>query len=189
MKNGVVTLIALSLFVAAPAVLAKDDGKCKEKDVAGSYLISFPAQVQDPHAPPGNYLDRIYLTQINLNEDGNAMGYSTALPDLHISEGTNSPYIGSWACRKDGKLILSYFTGLYYPTGTGDIQLVATIRRSSLYEVVDKDTIMRVQAISRIYNTNEDPADPNGGYLDLANEDFGEFTYERLVPSDADLTP
>ena len=187
MKKRAIALIALFLVVSAPAFAGKKDGGCKDKDVVGSYLYSLTGvQVINPY-PPNDPLDRTYITQINLNEGGTALGYSTSFPDFLIASGTASPIMGSWACQKDGKLLLTYIYAGYDSTGTGDVALAFYVRGTSLYEVVDQDMIVRVQGVVRVYDPTEDPADPDGG--SLGSPSYTEIPYLRLSPSDADLTP
>ena len=192
-KRTLLSMAAVSLVLAVPA-LADGGGHghghghgCKMKDVAGSYtrLSQF-----DTGSGSQNY-----LFQLNLGSDGTAYQYWTGLPELMNTLGSGSPNVGSWKCE-DGRVLLNWILATYIPVEAtnpfnGDPELDITLLRHSrvtyLFDVVDDDTLVRVEAVARIYGPTEDPTDPNAGTLGTVST--VELQYDRLVPSDADLNP
>src|SRR5262249_49931016 len=116
----------------------------------------------------------------------------TAGLEFPINTGSQTPWIGSWICRSDGKLVVTLLRAFYNPIGPtapdttyADIQLGGYNRFSFLFSVENnKNLYRRVCDISN-YGANDDPTDPSGGTLGPLQTN--EVIYKRLVASDADL--
>ena len=114
LKRGFIALIALSLLIAGSAFAGKKDnpGECKDQKVVGSYTRVTDGTFTDSY---GNVIDRTYLRQLNLNAGGTALQQQSTPLDGLINIGAHSPWMGSWACRKDGKLLVNVQNALYQP--------------------------------------------------------------------------
>ena len=66
-----------------------------------------------------------------------------------------------------------------------DLFLFEHVRSTSLFSVMDANTLTRTQFRRRVYDPTEDPTDPTGGVLGHLNTNV--VVYKRLVASDADL--
>ena len=187
LKNVVFALVALLAFMVTPAFADKENEGCKTGKFVGSYTLALPNQDVFGN---GSVL-HTYLFQLNLHSDGTASQFNTAAPDFMINTGSTSPAIGSWTCRRDGKLVVTLIFGLYDPTGPtpnttyADIQLSAHFRSTYLFSVEDNNTLTRISRRNRVYTANQDPSDPNGGTLGHLSSAV--FVWKRLVASDADL--
>lgn len=181
----VIVTLALSAMAAMPA-LAQSAG-CRSGRFVGSYTLASPIDVFGDGS-----VSHTYVFQLTLHADGTAEEYWTGLPDYMINFGTGSPWIGSWGCRKDGKLVVTTLRANYLPIAAGgpvpppDIELVQTIRSTYLFKVTDDHTLTRVQARGRYYTPDQDPTDPSGGVLQT-NIDTTTQVFKRLAASDADL--
>jgi hypothetical protein len=133
-----------------------------------------------------------------LHADGIATQEFTGSPDVMLSGGEGTPFVGSWTCRKDGKLVVTMLTALYgtttdainHPTTVPDpppvdLFLAANSRVTYLFTVTDDNTLTRIQSRRRGYPPAADPTDPTGGTLGPLNTT--EVVYNRVVASDADL--
>jgi len=193
LKKSILFLVALSLFTAMP-LLAKDKAsKCKDKDVAGSYTRTlFGFGFEDDY---GVFQERVYVRQLNLNEGGTVHQVESTGQDAGLNFATRTEWNGSWECRKDGTLLATVFGAVLnpvpadaiFPGSVPDLYLATNVKTTYLFRVDDDNTLTLIQAVARIYDMTEDPLDPLAGTLGV--EDFDEYTYTRLVPSDADLTP
>jgi len=189
-------LLALSVFMAIPA-FAQGNGNagCKNGKFVGSYthLDTFP----DLWGDASGVIHQT-IRQLNLHSDGTATEEHTWAPDVMLSLGTVSPYVGSWTCRQDGRLVVTVIFALYGPTTDAinhpstvpapppvDIFLFQHNRTTSLFSVTDANTLTRIQARTRRYAATEDPSDPTGGVLRPLST--VPLVYKRLVASDADL--
>ena len=178
-------LITLSIFLAAPALASG----CRNGHFVGSYTSS-------PNAPNDLFGDgtviHTFVYQLTLNSDGTANQYWTGLPDYFITLGTGSPWIGSWKCRNDGKLVVTLLTAGYVPVEpsannpTNDVELNFHARTTYLFTVDDDNTVTRIQSRSRVYAPDQDPSIETGGTLNPISNATVQF--KRLVASDADLT-
>ena len=185
-KKTLFSLVVLSLTLVVPAFAAGNGHGCNVKKVAGSYTR--PSQV-DVGSGPQNY-----VFQLNLNADGTAYQNWTGLPELMNTLGTGSPDVGSWKCQ-NGQVVLTVLSATFVPVEavnpfTGDpteldITLLLHRRTTHLFDVIDDDHLMRVEAVVRSYSPTEDPTDPNAGTLGAVQ--FTATPYDRLVASDADL--
>jgi len=194
LKTRVITLIALSLFLVAPAFAGNkgNGGDCKDQKVTGSYNRVIDGTFSDGY---GVVIPRTYLRQLNLNAGGTVNQQQSTPLDGAINVGAHSSWLGSWECRKDGKLLVNVLHANYEPIPAGaifpgsheDLYLLEHLRTTYLFTVEDNDTLKLIQAVARFYDMTEDPTDPNAGTL--GTEDFDEYLYKRLKPSDADLTP
>jgi len=115
-----------------------------------------------------------------------------------LSFGLSTPSVGSWTCRRDGRLVVTVIFAIYEPTTDAinhpstvpapppvDLFLLEHIRATYLFSVTDTNTLTRIQARNRRYNATQDPSDPTGGVLGTLNT--AAVVYTRLVASDADL--
>ena len=111
LKKMMITLAALMIFAVVPAFA---DAGCKNGKFVGSYTR---VQLNQDIFGDGTVL-HTFLTQLTLHSDGTADLYNTALLDYVINTGTASPSIGSWNCRQDGKLVVTFLNANYRPTTT-----------------------------------------------------------------------
>lgn len=109
-----------------------------------------------------------------------------------LNAGTGTPYVGSWKCRDDGKLVVTLINAGYTSTtdthgnpSLVDLLLLFQPRVTYLFTVTDGYTLTRTQARSRRYSVTEDPSDPTAGALRPL--DTSAVEYKRLVASDSDL--
>jgi hypothetical protein len=187
-------VLALLMVIATPAI-AQGTAGCKTSKFIGSYTssTSFPDIWGD-----GSNVAHTFVSQLNLHSDGIATQEFTGGPDIMLSGGTGTPFVGSWICRKDGKLVVTFITAIYGPTTDAinhpttvpdpppvDLFLVASSRFTYLFTVTDDNTLTRIQARRRNYLPAEDPSDLAAGSLRPLNTSLVE--YKRLVASDADL--
>jgi len=162
---------------------------CKKFSFAGSYTRP---QLNFDVFGDGS-VTHSFVFQLNLHSDGTATQYWTGADDYIINAGTGSPWIGSWKCRDDGKLVVTLITANYTPVapgsnpnvGAADIRLIHHFRTTYLFSVDSENTLTRVQVRSRTYGPNDDPTDPAGGTLGTLSTTTE--TYTRLGASDADL--
>jgi hypothetical protein len=196
LKNVMVALVALSVFTVMPALAAGTaTAGCLNFKFVGSYTHA------DEFADvwgDGTNVAHWFLFQLNLHSDGTASQHWTGFSDIMLSAGTGSPFVGSWKCRGDGKLVVTVITASYLPTGDAinhpttvpdpppvDTFLTFHARTTYLFSVTDGNTLTRIQRRTRLYPADEDPSDPTGGTLGPLNTDV--VVYKRLVASDADL--
>lgn len=176
------------MFIALLAVIpAFANSGCKNGKFVGTYTL--PTLDQDIFGD-GSVVHS-FTFQLTLHSDGNANLYWTGLNDYFINAGTGSPSIGSWTCRNDGKLVVSWITATYLPSipsgnaPSPDVTLVSHRRTTLLFEVEDINTLKRIQGRNRFYNPSQDPTDPTGGTLGALSTSV--TIYKRFVASDADL--
>lgn len=194
-KRITFSVIVLSFFLASPAYSAKkgDDNECEVDTVAGSYV--FAEQVQYP-AFDGGTVDRIFLNQLNLSSDGIAVRRFTGAQDMFDVYGGPSTWIGSWECRKDGKLLMTTYRAGYRQVVDGldpfdgtpvqASELRFHLKTSWLFVVISTDTLRRIEVRSTYYNMSEDPTDPDAGILGASS--FIETEYNRVKPTDVFLS-
>jgi hypothetical protein len=185
LKNVMLSLIALG-FMGIPAFA---DVGCKDGKFVGSYTS--PQTLNDIWGDSTG-VNHTVLFQLNLQSDGTAFQYNTGFPDLMLNSGTGTPYVGSWTCRNDGKLVVTVITAAFTPTtdthgNPSPVDLLLQLHRrvTCLFTVTDGDTLTRTQARPRTYSVTEDPSDPTAGTLRRVNTSV--VVYKRLVASDADL--
>jgi len=172
-------LTGLLVFAVTPVLAAN----CNTTDVSGSYTRL--DQNFDVIGDGSVFHNLIF--QLTLNKDGTASQYWTGIPDYLIGAGTSSPFIGSWSCRSDGNVVVSFIWANYSPIkrkGISDVALVEHRRATYLFSV-DTNSLTRVQGRVRVYLPSEDPTNPNGGTLGPIFTNTA--TYTRLTASDADL--
>jgi hypothetical protein len=196
LKEAVVVFIALSLSMVVTARSnAQAVGGCKTGKFVGSYTHT--DTFGDIWGDQSN-IAHAFILQLNLHSDGTATQEFTGAPDLMLSAGSGTPFVGSWACRSDGKLVVTLLNSVYLPTTDAinhpltvpnpppvDLFLFLTVRTTYLLNVTDGNTLTRIQARARRYAPAEDPSDPAGGTLGALSTN--ESVYKRLVASDADL--
>jgi len=196
LRNVVFALVGLSLLmvIAAPANAAGNSG-CKTGKFVGSYTFS---RTFSDIWGDGTNIAHVLVLQLNLHSDGTVTEDFTGFPDVMLSFGTGTPFVGSWTCRNDGKLVVTSISTIYVPTIDAinhpstvpnpppvDLFLLLSSRSTFLFAVTDDNTLTRVQMRVRSYLANEDPADPNGGTLGPLITT--PVVYHRLIASDADL--
>ena len=195
MRNGIVAFV-LSVLTILPA-FSQEHGNagCKNGKFIGSYThLDTIADVWGD----GSNVEHQTIRQLTLHSDGTATEEFTAGPDIMLSGGTVSSRIGSWMCRSDGQLVVTVISAVYLPTTDAvnhpagvpnpppvDILLFQHRRTTSLFSVIDANTLIRTQARARRYTATEDPTDPTGGSLGPLNSVSDVYT--RLAASDADL--
>ena len=185
LKNVMLSLVAL-VFMVIPAFA---DAGCKNGKFVGSYTR--PQTLNDIWGDSTG-VNHTVLFQLNLQSDGTAFQYWTAFPDLMLNGGTGTPYVGSWKCRDDGKLVVTLISAVYTSTtdthgnpSLVDLLLLFHQRVTYLFTVTDGDTLTRTEARARRYSVTEDPSDPTAGTLRPL--DTTVVVYKRLVASDSDL--
>ena len=185
LKNVMLSVVALA-FMVIPAFA---DVGCKNGKFVGSYTS--PQTLNDIWGDSTG-VNHTVLFQLNLQSDGTVFQNNTGFPDIMLNSGTGTPYVGSWTCRNDGKLVVTVITAVFTPTtdthlnpSLVDLLLVVHLRSTYLFNVTDGDTLTRTQARPRRYSVTEDPSDPTGGTLGHLNTSV--VVYKRLVASDADL--
>ncbi len=183
-KLFLVSLFAIVLS-AAPIYAAKVG--CQKFNFVGTFTrVDAPLDVFGD----GSAVHQ-YIYQLAISSDGSVRQYWTGLPDYPMNIGTGSESIGSWSCRNDGKLVLTYLFATYVPSvpstnaPTADIELFRHTRTTALFDVPNDNTLVRVQARSRTYPAGQDPTNPTGGTLGPLSS--ATVTYSRFTASDADL--
>ena len=185
LKNGMLAVIAVSVFMVTPA-WAQDAG-CKNGKFVGAYTTALPNQ----DVFGNGTVIHTWIYQLNLHSDGTADQTFSAGLEYPINTGSQGPWIGSWACRPDGKLVVtllrSFYTSIPPTVNTvyPDTELGGYNRFTFLFSVEPNNTLKRLNRRIRTYTANVDPTDPNGGTLGSNN--FAEVIYKRIVASDADL--
>jgi len=193
-RMAVFAFVVLSLLTIITAPANADAG-CKNGKFVGSYTT--PASFPDIWGD-GTNVAHAFVSQLNLHSDGTATQDFSGFPDVMLSFGTGTQFVGSWTCRKDGKLVVTLITTVYGPTTDAinhpstvlapppvDLFLLASARVTWLFTVTDDNTLTRIQARRRNYLPADDPSDPTGGTLGPLNTT--QIVYNRLVASDADL--
>lgn len=194
LKNVMLSLVAL-VFMVIPAFADKD--KDKDKDNAGCKNGKFVGSYTSPQTlndiwGDSTGVNHTVLFQLNLQSDGTVFQYDTGFPDIMLNSGTGTPYVGSWTCRNDGKLVVTLINAGFTPTqdvhgnpAPVDLLLLFHRRITYLFTVTDEDTLTRIRARVRRYGVTEDPSDPAAGTLTPLNTTV--VVYKRLVASDSDL--
>jgi hypothetical protein len=185
LKNVMLSVVAL-VFIAMPAFA---DAGCKNGKFVGSYTL--PQTLNDIWGDSTG-VNHTVLFQLNLHSDGTVFQYNTGFPDIMLNSGTATPYVGSWTCRNDGKLVVTVINAVFTPTTNThgnpspmDLLLLFHRRITYLFAVTDDDTLTRTEVRVRQYSVTQDPSDPTAGTLKPLNTTVA--VYKRLVASDADL--
>ncbi len=185
MLKKMVLLIAVMMTLSTVTIFAASG--CKTGKFVGSYTRVDP---QSDVFGDGLVIHQ-YIFQMTLNSDGTALQFWTGLQDFQINTGTGSPSIGSWTCRQDGKLVVTFLAASFAPVPAGpsnplpDVSLALNLRTTLLFTVDDDNTLSRVQSRNRTYAASDDPTNPIGGTLRSLRTNV--ITYKRFVASDADL--
>lgn len=185
--RNVILSLAVLLFLVMPAFADNDNAGCKSGHFVGSYNAVFSNQ----DVFGNGTVIHTWIEQLNLHSDGIAELNNTANLEYPINAGSQGPWIGSWQCRSDGKLVVTLLRSFYNPVGPtpnttyADIELGGYNRFTYLFSVEDKDTVKRVARRIRRYGANEDPTDPSGGTLFPL--ETNEVVFKRLNASGADL--
>jgi len=178
-------LVGIMIMLSAVTMFA--DTGCKPYKIAGSYTR---VDAQTDVFGDGSVIHQ-YIYHLKLNSDGTASQLWTGGTDYLINTGITGPFIGSWVCRADDKLVVTLLTASYNstPPGTGhplpDVSLGLYQRLTYLFAVTDDNTLTRIQARGRNYGPTDDPTNPATGTLGTLSTRV--VTYKRLIASDADL--
>jgi hypothetical protein len=194
LKSVLVAVIVLSVFMVTPA-FADVFGGCRSGLFIGSFttLVTFTDLWGDE-----TNVENQTILQLNLHLDGTVTQEFSGAPDIMLSFGTDSPRVGSWKCRSDGKLVVTLIWATYLPTNDSlshptftttrppvDILLDHHTRATYLFSVTDANTLTRTQSRARLYSPTQDPTDPTGGALQPLSSAV--VVFKRVVASDADL--
>ena len=194
LKSVLVAVVFLSVFMVTPA-FSDVLGGCKTGLFIGSYttLATFTDLWGD-----GSNVVHSTILQLNLHIDGTVTQEFSGAPDIVLSFGTETPRVGSWKCRSDGKLVVTLIWATYFPTNDSlshptftvtpppaDLLLDHHTRATYLFSVTDANTLTRTKARSRTYPATDDPTNPTGGVLQLLSTNA--VVFKRVVASDADL--
>ena len=181
-KKGII-LLTIVLGMAASAFA----GNCHSKNFYGTYTrVDAPSDVMGDGAVIHQYVYTLVLAP-----GGVAYQHWSGLNDYQTTFGTGTPNVGSWECRSDGKLIVTYLQSSYAPVGPDayiaypDVSLATNYRITVLFTINNKDKITRIQARTRYFSASEDPTNVTGGTLGPLSTT--EFVYNRLKASDDDL--
>ena len=169
---------AIVLPLLAMPVLAQDDdgtSACESRRWTGTYTVTATPQVGGP-----------FLINYTFHRDGIFTGSFTGSPEQFLTTGSLTSFFGSWKCSDDGNIALSFIYAQYQGTG-GNLILANHIRSTGLFEIVDRDTLQRIDLAIRVYFPGQDPADPNGGIVPPVNPAVIASTLKRLRVSEADL--
>jgi hypothetical protein len=190
-----VALVVLSVFMVTPAFPQAPVG-CKTGMFVGSYttLEGFSDIWGD-----STNVENQTIAQLTLHSDGTASIEDTGARLLMLSFGTFSQQTGSWTCRRDGELVVTFILANYFPTTDAknhpstvpnpppvDLVVGNHIRQTFLFSVTDANTLTLTQRRSRVYDPTQDPTNPTGGVLFPLHTGVL-AVYKRLVASDADL--
>lgn len=188
MFNKLVLLFTVvAIFTVAPA-FAGPTG-CNKIKFTGTYTR---AVVNSDVFGDGSVYHS-WVFQLEIRADGTASMNSSAYYDFMINGGSNSPGIGTWVCRPDGKLVVNLLAGLLFPippnsnpnAPSADISVEQHVKSTLLFSVDDVNTLTQAQSRNRIYGATEDPTDPAAGTL--GNLNTTTRVYKRFNASDADL--
>lgn len=188
-KICALALCGISLTMAASA-LANTSTGCLAKTFFGTYTSVEQYENVDVRGDGAVFEDRTFIYQLTFYRDGIVEQNWTGSPDYILSLGTNTPWIGSWTCRSDGKLLVTTLRGIYAPAPgvqgvPADLAIVGHRRNTILFSVIDRNTLDRIQYRTRDYNNSENPTDPTAGTLFALDTSVVE--YKRLKASIADL--
>lgn len=185
MFKRIALLVATMIMLTSVTTFA--DTGCKPSKVAGTYTRVDP--LGDVFGDGS--VSHQYIYQLVLSSDGTASQLWTGGTDYAINTGITGPFIGSWACRADDKLVVTLLAASYNPAPPGtshpvpDVSLALYQRLTYLFTVTDDNTLTRIQARGRNYGPADDPTNASGGSLSAVNNRV--IAYKRLVASDADL--
>ena len=182
-KKGILVLtIVLSIAVCAFA------GDCNNENFYGTYTrVDAPTDVMGDGAVIHQYVYSLVLAP-----GGAAYQYWTGLNDYQTTFGTGTPSVGSWKCREDGKLVVTYLLSSFAPVGPDayipypDVSLATNYRTTLLFRVNGKNKITRIQGRTRAYSASDVPTNAAGGTLGALSTTH--VVYNRLIADDSDLT-
>ena len=147
-KRMMYAFLGLAIFAAIPAFAAND---CKKGTFVGSYTR---ADLGRDVFGDGTVIHNLVF-QLNLHSDGTATEIWTGSPDYILGAGTGSESRGSWACRSDGKLVVTFILAGYGSTQTPDpftrvtitdVALAFTSRVTYLFTINSDGTLTRIQS-------------------------------------------
>lgn len=183
-KKLVLMAVIVTAISAVQAFAAPD---CQAGSFVGTYTRAIAA-----NDPIGNGELHASLFQLTFHADGTVNQYWTGLPDYMINLGSGGPWIGSWKCRDNGKILVTMMGSTFEPAApdanigsVSDIKLYSHFRSTYVFEITNNQTLTRIKARSRTYAADQDPTDPDGGTLGTLSTT--PLVYKKLVPSGADL--
>src|SRR4051794_25401081 len=153
LKRTVLVIAALIIFTSVTAFASPKTG-CQKFNFTGTFLGPSSSDVFGD----GNIHN--FAFQLTIHSDGTVDQYWTGLPDYIINAGTGSPQIGSWTCRADGKLIITWLQASYFPVlpaqdpanlSSQDVKLLSHSRTTYLFSIDDDNTVTRQQSRTRSY--------------------------------------
>jgi hypothetical protein len=192
-KKTIITLVALSVFMAFPALAKNKGNTCKERDVAGPYVRTISgAGFVDGY---GVYQERTYFRSLTLGPAGTVHQFDGVGQDVMLNAGARSEWNGAWACQPDGSLVVVVYHAIFqpvpqdtvFPGSVADLYHVLNEKTTYRFTVDSNDMLTLTEAVVRSYDMFEDPQDPSAGSLGPVFP--GSATYNRLKATDADLLP
>ena len=102
-------LMVLTIFTVTSAFA---NSGCKNGKFVGTYTLAIP----NVDIFGDGSVIHSFANQLTLHSDGNVNQYFTGLPDYLINVGSGTPQIGSWTCRNDGMLVVTYLSATYVPS-------------------------------------------------------------------------
>jgi hypothetical protein len=182
--NLLISMVLIAVVLGLTASAYSQVG-CRSGKFPGSYVYSTTIDIFGD----GTVIHQ-YYENLQLHSDGTARMDFNLWPDYMINTGLDTPSIGSWTCRADGKLILTLLTTEYAQTtfhvSSPDLSQTNHFRRTALITIIDDNTLAVSNTRTRTYLPSEDPTNPNGGTLGQLRS-HTDYIYHRMIASDADL--
>ncbi len=125
---------------------------CQQTGWQGTYLL------------PVQSGDTIFADQLQFNPGGSITFSGSYYPEQMLTEGTSSQGVGSWECRKDGTIAATIFFASYSGDGT-NLSLQYHARATMIFSFLEGGSIRRDVMAVRLYFSDADPTDPNGGFI------------------------
>jgi len=178
-------LLTAAIITVFTTLTAYSQVGCRSGKFLGSYVFASSVDVWGD----GTVIHQ-YNENLQLHADGTARTDFNLWPDYMMTYGLDTPSIGSWTCRTDGKLVLTLISSEYLPTtdrvSTTDLSQAQHFRRTALITVVDDNTLTVTNLRTRHYSAAENPADSNGGTLGTLHS-YSDYIFHRIVATDSDL--
>jgi hypothetical protein len=178
-------LLVAAIITVFTSLTAHSQVGCRSGKFLGSYVDAYPVDLFGD----GTVIHH-YVENLQLHSDGTARTDFDGGPDYMLTYGLDTTSIGSWTCRADGKLILTFLVARYGPTAVGttatDLSQTMHLKRTALITVVDDNTLSVTNVRTRSYAPAEDPTNPNGGRLGQLHT-YSDYIVHRIIANDADL--
>ena len=178
-------LLAAAIIAVFGSLTAYSQVGCRSGKFLGSYVDTYPIDIWGD----GTVIHQ-YSENLQLHSDGTARTDFDGGPDYMLTYGLDTTSIGSWTCRPDGKLVLTFLSTEYAPTNdrvsSTDLNQVKHFRRTALVTIIDDNTLTVTNIRTRTYAAAQDPTNPNGGTLGPLRSP-SDYTFHRIVANDADL--